>query len=555
MTLLTTLPVFVLATIVCAILYCRRVRYVKRIRGPPVHSGAVSNVRNFSYQENVGDLDFKYGKEYGLVYRVCAPLGQDVLMIADPKAIQHIFHKSGYNYLKTTESLIKTHMLFGSSILYTPTGAAHARHRKVMNPAFSASQLHSFLPLFQKSARLLCQLLEEEVLQDSRAPAMGQTVAINKWLSRATLDIIGETAFHYNFGALENSKSEVSEAYDNLFVESRPSQTLLNALFRTTWKYMPLTLVELVEYLPSKVYSRIRKTRKIIDRVSGGLVDRAIEEARTVELEKGKKDVMSVLVRANMSENPSLQLSKKEMVAQMGALTFAGHETTASTLTWLLWELAKHPEFQDKLRTEIQEKREEISLLADQAEFSVDDLEDMPFLQALLKEVMRFHPIVYHLTRVAGKDDILPLSEPLTTRFGDVVDEIPTTKGQTVMISICAYNRIKKIWGEDADEFNPMRFIENRVEQEFKVGVYGNLMTFSAGQRSCIGWRFSILELQTIVVSLIETFEFTLPLLEEGVEIIRKPLGIMAPMMKGHLEMGSLMPLVLKPLERIKFCM
>lgn len=165
---------------------------------------------------------------------------------------------------------------------------------------------------------------------------------------------------------------------------------------------MPLTLVELVEYLPSKVYSRIRKTRRIIDRVSGGLVDRAIEEARTVELEKGKKDVMSVLglfslfvhrlftysvslVRANMSENPSLQLSKKEMVAQMGALTFAGHETTASTLTWLLWELAKHPEFQDKLRTEIQEKREEISLLADQAEFSVDDLEDMPFLQALLK--------------------------------------------------------------------------------------------------------------------------------------------------------------------------
>lgn len=58
---------------------------------------------------------------------------------------------------------------------------------------------------------------------------------------------------------------------------------------------MPLTLVELVEYLPSKVYSRIRKTRKIIDRVSGGLVDRAIEEARSVELEKGKKVVMSVL--------------------------------------------------------------------------------------------------------------------------------------------------------------------------------------------------------------------------------------------------------------------
>lgn len=86
-----------------------------------------------------------------------------------------------------------------------------------------------------------------------------------------------------------------------------------------------------------------------------------------------------------MSENPSLQLSKKEMVAQMGALTFAGHETTANTLTWMLWELAKHPEYQDMLRAEIQEKRAEISAEGSHLDFSVDDLESMPFLQALIK--------------------------------------------------------------------------------------------------------------------------------------------------------------------------
>lgn len=122
MTLLTTLPVFVLATIVYVILYRRRTHYVKRIRGPPgsfwrgtyprlctamqIYSQIlllIGNVRNFSYQENVGDLDFKYVKEYGLVYCLGAPLGvghhsvfsphdllkllyqQDVLMIADPK--------------------------------------------------------------------------------------------------------------------------------------------------------------------------------------------------------------------------------------------------------------------------------------------------------------------------------------------------------------------------------------------------------------------------------------------------------------------------------------
>lgn len=95
-------------------------------------------------------------------------------------------------------------------------------------------------------------------------------------------------------------------------------------------------------------------------------------------------------MRANLSENPSMQLSKDEMMSQMAALTFAGHETTANTLSWLLWELSKHPEFQDMLREEIRDKREEISSrdVGDEKvkrDFSIEDLESMPFLQALLK--------------------------------------------------------------------------------------------------------------------------------------------------------------------------
>jgi alkylphenol/PAH-inducible cytochrome P450 monooxygenase len=87
-----------------------------------------------------------------------------------------------------------------------------------------------------------------------------------------------------------------------------------------------------------------------------------------------------------MSENPSLQLSKEEMISQMAVFTLAGHETTANTLTWLLWELAKVPHFQHKLREEIQQKREEIIARdGEAADFRMEDLESMPLLQALLK--------------------------------------------------------------------------------------------------------------------------------------------------------------------------
>ncbi len=97
---------------------------------------------------------------------------------------------------------------------------------------------------------------------------------------------------------------------------------------------------------------------------------------------------MTISVRANVSENPSLQLSKEEMTAQMGALTLAGHETTSTTLSWALWELAKHPDIQTRLRAEIRDKRVEISLQntdVGNSDLSMDDLEGMPFLQAFVK--------------------------------------------------------------------------------------------------------------------------------------------------------------------------
>lgn len=58
-----------------------------------------------------------------------------------------------------------------------------------------------------------------------------------------------------------------------------------------------------------------------------------------------------------------------------------------------------------------------------------------------LQETLRFHSIVYHLTRQAGKDDVLPLSNPIETATGEVISEIPIAAGQEILVSICAYNR------------------------------------------------------------------------------------------------------------------
>jgi alkylphenol/PAH-inducible cytochrome P450 monooxygenase len=109
-----------------------------------------------------------------------------------------------------------------------------------------------------------------------------------------------------------------------------------------------------------------------------------------------------------MSENPSLQLSKEEMVSQMAVFTLAGHETTANTLTWLLWELSRGPHFQDKLREEIKQKREDIAAKGDEAaDFRMEDLESMPFLQALLKvDLTKLISLVRYIDSSAGNSTL-----------------------------------------------------------------------------------------------------------------------------------------------------
>lgn len=118
----------------------------------------------------------------------------------------------------------------------------------------------------------------------------------------------------------------------------------------------------------------------------------------------------------------------------------AGQETTSNTLSFALLELAKRPDYQTRLRAEIRKMEQNLHERGD-SEFTASDLDAMPFLQAVLREVLRFHPVVPHNFRQAARDDVLPLSKPITTLSGKVIREIPIHKGQRLTLSVAAYNR------------------------------------------------------------------------------------------------------------------
>ncbi|KAG6846360.1 hypothetical protein H0H93_014452, partial [Arthromyces matolae] len=163
----------------------------------------------------------------------------------------------------------------------------------------------------------------------------------------------------------------------------------------------------------------------------------------------------STWVRATRDEHGSLNNGND-------LLSALGHDTVSTTLAMLLNDLSHHPDVQNRLRDEINAKQAEIG--GDDATFTQDDYDSMPYLNAVLKETMRLNPVLGQIARSNRADDILPLTEPIITQDGRTLTEIAVSKGTWVVVDIASSNRRKDVWGEDADVFNPDRWLKTGEE-------------------------------------------------------------------------------------------
>ncbi|KAG7444714.1 cytochrome P450 [Guyanagaster necrorhizus] len=529
----TSLFIVALLAIAIIILISRQKRsVVNQLRGPPVDSWLLGNEYAIKHQDQVGDLDFPWYREYGAAFRGAVCYGQDVLVLGDAKGLQHVLHGSGYRYPKLPDTDYNMNILFGRGIV-TVAGSIHQRHRKVMNPAFSAAQLRTFLGVFQRSAKKFSGKLTDMAEN-------GQlNIDTKLWLGKLTLDIIGESAFGYKYGAVDDENDKLANILSTLFYDAGALPSRAGILFSALPRIMPKPLLQLMDLIPSRQKTHFSSFNVAAKKVGRELFKENVE-GKDFDSSSGK-DVLSILARANAQEEEKKRLSDDEVLAQIATLTLAGHETTASTLTWTLFELCNHPAQQDRIRAEIAQVR---SRYQTKGELTSADYDSMPFMNAVIKETLRFHPIVPTLFRVAACDDIIPLADPVTTSTGVKLTEIHVEKGQLVEIGIGYYNRNPTVWGSDADVWNPDRFL-GQLDKQTTVGVYANLLSFSAGVRACIGWRFAVMELQVILFELLESFEFALP--NASIDIKRQHAGLMIPMVRDEMSKGTQMPMRLIP--------
>ncbi|KAJ3935966.1 MAG: cytochrome P450 [Lentinula lateritia] len=508
--------------IVYGLVYRYHQRSLKFLRGPANTSFFFGNVVLSIHYTETGVLEKKWFEEYGTAFRASTYFSVSSILLLDPKALQYVTVTSGYRFPKPQDVRQITAFLMGRGIL-NAEGVIHNRHRKALNPAFSANQLRQFLGLFQRSTRRLVENWQQE-LGDSASE--GSVINVTKWLPKITLDVIGQSAFNYDFGSLDGKETELGTIFENLFVESRLYPREMQLLYRALRRNVPASVANVLLQFPTKEEKRFLGFLNASKRVARPLFKTASAEKMTRDQFQGK-DVLSVLVHANQEEDPKKRLDEDEVLSQMATMILAGHETTASTMTWILYALTKNPKDQDKIYREIQEIRERNG----DHEPSPQDLDSMPFFNAVIKESLRLYPIVPIITREAQSDDAIPLEYPITTVSGDHISQIPVNKGQRVALCLGMYNRLPQVWGHDADQWNPGRFMNPTKKRT--LGVYANLMSFSAGLRACIGWRFAVMELQAILFGLTEKFEFCPPASGELDEIQAVPFGLVIPMKKA----------------------
>jgi cytochrome P450 len=133
------------------------------------------------------------------------------------------------------------------------------------------------------------------------------------------------------------------------------------------------------------------------------------------------RDILSHIIRLNLSKSTSTEdkLSEDQLLDQIPTFLAAGHETTATGLAWCLFNLSQNKTSQTHLREELTQ-----AFPDDTASITMESLNSLPYLDAVVRETLRYDPPIDATARVAMQDDIIPLENPITLRDGKQVDHI-----------------------------------------------------------------------------------------------------------------------------------
>lgn len=376
--------------------------------------------------------------------------------------ITHVFHPEWVRQVLVdqADALIRWEratevfsVAMGQSVLVTE-GEQWQRQRRMLQPGFTPKRVAGYAALMVSAAQDAFHTL-------AQSPSH-QSVDMDSLMTDMTLDVILRALF----GAHRVTDSRpISQAIQTL------SHYGITEMFKPfSW---PL-------WVPLPGVRRVRQARNTLNQV----IQQHILAQQKAAQDNGE-DLLTMLRLAQDPEHPGQGLSAQELHDQTMVMFQAGHETTATAMTWWSGLVARHPEVAQRIHTEVDE-------VLQGASPTPATLQQLPWLQASLKEALRLYPPAAILfTRRACQDvKIGPWTLP---------------KGHLMAFTPCVIQRDAR-WFDSPNEFKPERFLPGAPDIP-----RGAWMPFGTGPRVCIGQHFAMLEMGLIAAMLMQRFRLTWP--------------------------------------------
>ncbi|KAF9956547.1 hypothetical protein BGZ72_002681 [Mortierella alpina] len=409
-------------------------------------------------------------EKYGSVYSIALPDSGRIINIIDPKMVDHVLRVNFWAYEKGLDAKKMMEPLLGEGI-FSVDGEHWKWQRKLASHIFSVKAFRHY------TSDVFCREAQAVIKYLNSVADTGRTVDMQQLFYCFTLDSFGEIAFGESFGCLVDPEKEVAFA----------------AAFDRLNNYLALRFIapfwQVTEWWTG-IGEEVKKDAQIVRDFALRIIqkrrqqDQKLNQGQQEQQAPRNRDLLQLFMDLS---NEGETISDDMLIDSVLNFLIAGRDTTAQALSWTFYLMHRSSASPEIVRQLVEETDD---VLAGGLP-TYESTKQQKYAEACFHEALRLYPSVPSNNKICVEDDTLP-------------GGVKVYKGDVVAWNSYAMGRASSVWGSDAKEFKPERWLNGDKPSSSKF------ISFHHGPRTCLGQQFATIEAITLMSMLVQHFTFEL---------------------------------------------